>query len=215
MTPTPIIVTSCICGDPACTIPRGKCHCRCDRNVRTGRRYVRGHQAAMRPIREDAVPFKIEGVYCRLIPLRRGFYAIVDATDYDWLIYWGWQAYKYKQTWYALRREWINGKKFTIYMHREILRPAEGKLTDHESGVGLDNRRKNLREADHFENARNQGKRSSRQRYKGVRKQKTWHYRIKTKSGEICVAGFPTEKSAFEARCERVKMLHGEFARVK
>jgi hypothetical protein len=45
-------------------------------------------------------------------------------------------------------------KQTKIFMHREILRPGTGMVSDHINGDSLDNRRHNLRELTHGENAR-------------------------------------------------------------
>jgi hypothetical protein len=94
--------------------------------------------------------FKIDGVYCLLITLTQGQYAIVDATDFGWLSQWKWYAHwsECTQSFYASRNErQTNGKRITVFMHREILGLKFGDEDegDHRSVESLDNRRKNLR----------------------------------------------------------------------
>ena len=109
----------CVCGLLDCGIPFGECHCGCGGKtniaVSTDReagrfiglpfKFIRGHSSIIRPIIDDAVPFKIEGVYCRLIPLTQGQYAIVWESDYRWLMQWKWFAYwsPKTKTFYAIR----------------------------------------------------------------------------------------------------------------
>ena len=104
-----------------------------------------------KPLNLDAMPFKIDGVYCRLLPLTRGLYAIVDAAEYEWLMEWNWQATEAgakSHGWYATHR----GR---MKMHQLIA----GKHPDHINRVGLDNRRKNLRPSTQALNNRNASRR--------------------------------------------------------
>lgn len=218
----------CICGAPSCQIAYGHCHCKCGRPTHiakrndssTGaikgmpRRYLRGHHWQTRPDVQVAAAFKIEGVYCRLIPLHNGMYTIVDAEDYEWLMFWHWGGFRYKQTFYAVRRQWIDGKKQTFYMHREILKPLEGKFGDHKSGVGLDNRRKNLRDASKRESCWNQRKRPSKSKFKGVRPHgKNFTSRITVDGMQKHLGSFAKEEDAGKAYREEAVRRYGEFAR--
>lgn len=154
----------CVCGNPDCQITFGFCHCRCGsktswviRSDRTKglvkgepRRFINGHQRKVRPMKENAKPFKIDGVYCRLIPISNGFYAIVDADDYDWLMESKWSLSKGRYTYYAYRHEYEGAKRVaTIRMHRLIAHPGSSLQGDHLNGNGLDNRSANLRPANH------------------------------------------------------------------
>jgi len=62
----------------------------------------------------------------RYIPLTDGLYARVDAGDYAWLSLHKWSAYRTAHTHYAYRRR--SGEM--IYMHQEIMVPAEGYVVD-------------------------------------------------------------------------------------
>jgi len=83
----------------------------------------------------------------RLIPLSDGFYAYVDATDYEWLSAWLW----YSQNGYAGRRQM--GK--ILLMHRLIMQPPDDMLIDHIDGNRMNNCRCNLRICTRAENQRN------------------------------------------------------------
>jgi hypothetical protein len=101
------------------------------------------------------------GADVRLIPLGDGFYAYVDAADYQWLSQWQWHMHGG----YAARRE--KGKR--VYMHRQIMHPRKDKLVDHVDGNRANNCRSNLRICNHKENQRNQRKQAgARSRFKGV-----------------------------------------------
>src|SRR6202045_4918615 len=80
----------CVCGGLDCKIPFGYCHCQCGNKAPLAHRtvpawnavkglprcFILGHNRHKRPTLEDAKPFRLDGVYCRLIPLGRGLYAI-------------------------------------------------------------------------------------------------------------------------------------------
>lgn len=102
----------------------------------------------------------------KLIPLGHGIFAKVDDEDYQWLIQWKWCFCKN----YAVRgSKRINGKQKTIYMHREILTPIDGFITDHINRDTLDNRRSNLRRCTKKQNMMNSNKpRRNTSGYKGV-----------------------------------------------
>ena len=79
----------------------------------------------------------------RFIPLTKGLVAVVDAEDYDYLNQWRWYARRSKDSRYACRRD--NETRCTVTMHTAIFPTRRGRIVDHRSGNGLDNRRLNLR----------------------------------------------------------------------
>lgn len=85
------------------------------------------------------------------IPLTQGKHALVDDEDYEWLNQWKWCFDKY-----AIRRISRKNQKSTkIYMHRLIMKPERLSDTDHINRNRLDNRRCNLRNVTHQQNAWN------------------------------------------------------------
>lgn len=180
--------------------------------------FIHGHQAARRPILEEIPkPFNVNGAPCLFIPLTHGMYALVNVEDYEWLMYWHWRAGRYKQTWYAVRRQWIDGKKKSFYMHIEVLKPSPGKIADHKSGCGLDCRRDNLREADWTQNSGNQRKRKGTKcGLKGTsRHRNKFRARIAYHGVEYDLGQFDTEEEAHEAYKAAAVKFYGEFARFK
>jgi hypothetical protein len=179
-------------------------------------RYVLGHQSKIRPVIEDAKPFKIDDVYCRLIPLTRGLWAIVDEIDYYWLMKAKWFAKQDKKgnCFYAVRHADGNHKT-SVYMHREI---AGIPKPDHSNSNTLDNRRKNVRPASCAENMQNTKKPcTNKSGYKGV----SWHKVTGKWTAQICVNRkkiylgiFSTPELAYAAYCAAALKFHGAFARV-
>jgi hypothetical protein len=105
------------------------------------------------------------GETVKTIPLGGGYYAYVDAADYEWLSQWTWGL----QGGYAMRLE----RRRQIFMHREIMQPPKGRLVDHKNRNRLDNTRANLWICTHRENACNRGKRrGTSSRFRGVSRRK-------------------------------------------
>lgn len=78
----------------------------------------------------------------KVIELTRGKVTIVDDEDFDYLAQWRWSC---GNNGYARRGGYINGKKKTLSMSREIMGDPKGLIVDHINGHILDNRRSNLR----------------------------------------------------------------------
>ena len=111
----------------------------------------------------------------RFIPLTKGMFAVVDVADYEFLNQWKWYARGKKETtFYAARRD--NKTRKTIDMHTVILPARRGKVIDHRSRFGLDNRRLNLRYATIRQNTRN---RSLSSRNSSGQIGVASHYRVK------------------------------------
>jgi len=83
------------------------------------------------------------------ITLTKGFVAIVDDDDYEWLAQYKWYACekRHLQEVYATREEGPRNAKIRISMHREILGLKKGdkRLGDHKDRNTLNNQRYNLR----------------------------------------------------------------------
>jgi hypothetical protein len=221
---------------PKKIIPRGLCQCGCGtatpihttsdaiKGYRRGdpKRFINGHQRFIRPDLDNALPFKIDGVYCRLIPLTLGMYAIVDAADYEVLMQWKWCAWRSPDgSHYAKRGGSRKGIARQIMMHRQILNlvPGDGMIGDHIDCMStLDNRRKNLRVADYSQSSANQRrKKDNSSGFKGVsrgrRYKSGWKATIYWRNTRIPLGTFETKEAAHEAYCEAAKKYHGEFAR--
>jgi hypothetical protein len=127
----------------------------------------------------------------KMIPLTQEKVAVVDADDYKRISQYKWQAKKNSKNhsyFYAIRHVWVNGRRSTIDMQREILNfsHGDGKFADHRNRNGLDNRRDNLREVRWSINIYNRGiQRNNKSGYRGV----YWHKRIEKWVAQIGTNG--------------------------
>jgi hypothetical protein len=145
----------------------------------------------------------------RLIPLVDGFYAYVDAADYEWLSRWNWHM---ASGGYAARS---SGTASTIFMHREIMQPPKGMVVDHHDGNKANNCRFNLRVCTPQENRRNVPRqRRGRSGFKGVYYDRHGRPFAKiTAEGKAHWLGyFPTEIEAARAFDRALVKAFGEFA---
>jgi hypothetical protein len=148
----------------------------------------------------------------RAIPLTRGLFAIVDATDYERLSRHTWFAEGTAQNCYAVRKE--NGR--SIKMHRQITRAPDHLVVDHIDHNGLNNRRANLRLCTFAENCRNlRITRHKTSKYKGVhwhKGQKKWAAQITANGKRHHLGYFAKEIDAAQAYDRAAPKYHGQFA---
>jgi hypothetical protein len=150
------------------------------------------------------------------IALAEGNFAIVDPEDYLKLCSHSWQLKKCPHTSYAWRGLIKNGRKITLYMHREIMNPPKGMLIDHINHNGLDNRKANLRFATFAQNNWNSVKpKGAGSRFRGVRLHKPsgrWRAVLCHKGAHIHLGYFDTDTEAARAYDAEAKKLRGDFA---
>jgi hypothetical protein len=178
---------------------------------------------------DDAEPFKLEGVYCKLIPLNKGLYSIVWASDYEWLMQWKWYAVWSNRSlrYYAnrnVRKDDPKGTSKTLNMHRQIMGmilASDPRRVDHRNREDtLDNRRSNLREATPRQNMWNKKRYSNnRSGFKGVGYHKyttgpkKWVARIRINGTLNSLGYYLTPEEAFEKYKAAAVRYFGEFAR--
>lgn len=169
-----------------------------------------------RPRREPPVwtePPKPDRDDVRYIALTKGYYATVDAADFERLNKYKWTALVTGSKVYAVRNE--KGK--TILMHRQILNAPPDKVVDHIDGTGLNNRRLNLRLCTKQQNLYNSRPRAARSQYKGVRYEKRagkWIAEITHKGKRYHLGSFDDEIAAAKAYDRKARRLFGPYARL-
>jgi hypothetical protein len=101
-----------------------------------------------------------------------------------------------------------------IYMHRVVSGVPSGVLTDHRDQDTLNNRRDNLRAANHCQNGYNRRKHvDNTSGYKGVgRWGDRWRAFIAADRRDIHIGLFNSPLEAARAYNDAASRLHGEFA---
>jgi hypothetical protein len=159
-----------------------------------------------------------------VIELTRGYVALVDDEDAEWLRRFSWSAEVQKprrdghRRVYARRAEWDGKRQRYISMHRDIMGRPVGVQVDHINGDGLDNRRVNLRLATHAQNQFNQRSTRGTSRYKGVcwdARSSIWRAQIWTPGRRSITLGyFDDELAAARAYDQAAIAARGAYAAI-
>lgn len=143
----------------------------------------------------------------RLIPLTKGYAAMVDDADFDWLSKWKWHARVCTKSGnvYAARSETVAPRKErTVMMHRAITNAAPGLIADHEDGNGLNNCRSNLRVVTRAGNMKNKtlhaNNRSGRTGIHWHARERKWRVKISANGRQVEIGSFKEFDAALSAR---------------
>lgn len=149
----------------------------------------------------------------RLIPLTKGYSAMVDDEDFERVSELSWHVHiGPRGKVYAVHAVFVNGRSRRIQMHTlltGILSP------DHIDGDGLNNQKYNLRPATHQQNCWNKRPhRGSSSKFKGVSKSPSgkWKAAIKPSAGTIYLGKFKEECDAAQSYNFAAAELFGKFA---
>jgi hypothetical protein len=148
----------------------------------------------------------------RCIGLGGGLFAIVDASDFQWLSRYRWRATGGEAGYPCCR---IGGKK--VYMHRLIVNAPDGRVVDHANGNRWDNRRDNLRICTQGENLRNRRKWGGSSRFKGVfwdPVRRKWRVLIRCNGKTVHMGRYADEVQAAMAYDRAARRLFGVYARL-
>lgn len=157
-----------------------------------------------------------------LVPLTRGYAAIVDAADAAFVGLHNWSARVRRggRSVYATRTQRDGKRSRPISLHQELWRSwgnAPCDEIDHKNGNSLDNTRLNLRAATTAQNQHNVGlRRDNKTGYPGVnwnRHTSKWVARITTHGRSRHIGSFDSLAAAGAARAQAERSDRGEFAR--
>lgn len=106
---------------------------------------------------------------------------------------------------YAYRTAYVDGRKTSISMHREVMGVwfFDGTEIDHLNWNRLDNRRENLRIVTRYENEQNKDNSYKSSQYKGVTLDKSGRWKAQAHKpgyGNVYIGLFNTEEEARRAR---------------
>jgi hypothetical protein len=174
---------------------------------------------------EDKNIYIVDQKPCRLIPLTKGQWTLVDSEDYDYLTQWSYVAeYKPKtNTYYATSYGAgcaLARRAQTMAMTAVVLRLPLGTLIDHINGNSLDNRKSNLRVATHTQNMANRKRGSNNTSgYIGVSKvnktkKQGWLAQVNKDRRCYTLGTFGNPIMAAKVRDKFALMLFGEFAKL-
>lgn len=183
------------------------------------------HQAARQAIlslfslathAEHPCALRCSGVPCfcsesmKTIQLTKGFVAVIDDQDFDWLNRWKWHASFNGGLPYAKSQR--NNRR--ISMHRLITGATSDQIVDHKNRDSLDNRRCNLRIVTSSQNMANRRK-NSRSKYKGIwfdRQRRRWRAAIEFNGKRYSLGRFKEPVQAALAYDQAARKIHGSFA---
>lgn len=159
------------------------------------------------------------------ITLTRGYVAIVDDDDYPRLSQYKWHVApsgKCKNKLYAVRvqrkDEYASySERTSVAMHSMVIDCPSGQSIDHINGLGIDNRKENLRVSSHHQNMANQLQhKDSKSPYKGIWRAQhcdRWAAQIVHRGKKIYLGLYYRAEDAARAYDSKAVELFGPFAK--
>jgi hypothetical protein len=141
-----------------------------------------------------------------LVPLTKGYYAIIDREDAPLVERYRWHAAERSNAVYAAHKS----RGVALYLHRVILGVADDMQVDHEDWNGLNCRRSNLRIATGSQNCAHQRLRPTRSGYRGVWPYKGGRWQVMVKRKFVGI--FADAAEAARAYDKVARDVFGEFA---
>jgi hypothetical protein len=155
------------------------------------------------------------------IPLTKGYFALVDDEDFDYLNQWKWQfnsGYANRVQYERIDRGIYRNK--SIRMHRDLMSAPNNMQVDHIDGDKLNNQKANLRICTAAQNSRNRRPHvDGTSEFKGVyydkktRSTRKWKAQITLDYKNYNIGRFSTQEEAAAAYDRKSIELHGEYGR--
>lgn len=138
-------------------------------------------------------------------------YAIVDATDADFVNQWRWGLIGKR---YVARSAWVDGRTRNFYLHRELmgLTRGDGLEVDHRDRNRLNHRRSNLRVVTPRANSQNVSSTAgTSSKYRGVtwdKRRRKWQAQVMADGKRQHLGSYSSEEEAAEvARNARATLM--------
>lgn len=153
------------------------------------------------------------------IQLTRGYVALVDDEDYEWLSEYRWYPSKSPTTVYAVTNIQHGTNDWrTMSMHRLILGAKKGDLVDHRDRNGLNNQRDNIRVTSRqVNNINTRVRKDNTSGYRGVsfaKRMNKWSANIQHDGRQRCLGYFDHAEDAAKAYDAAALTLRGPHAQL-